>query len=112
MPTDTSEQLVGLLLMLLAGVQWASAIGTLCSVLADPAERQQFKEDVDALNDYMAENCVDAHLRQRLREYFHQTVVLRRHHATQKLLTQMSPCLLYTSPSPRDGLLSRMPSSA
>ena len=25
---------------------------------------------------------------------------------------QDSPCLLYTSPSPRDGLLSRMPSSA
>ena len=24
----------------------------------------------------------------------------------------MTPCLLYTSPSPRDGLLSRMPSSA
>ena len=24
----------------------------------------------------------------------------------------MQPCLLYTSPSPRDGLLSRMPSSA
>ena len=27
-------------------------------------------------------------------------------------LAQMSVCLLYTSPSPRDGLLSRMPSSA
>ena len=25
---------------------------------------------------------------------------------------QFSDCLLYTSPSPRDGLLSRMPSSA
>ena len=25
---------------------------------------------------------------------------------------QRKPCLLYTSPSPRDGLLSRMPSSA
>ena len=25
---------------------------------------------------------------------------------------QIEPCLLYTSPSPRDGLLSRMPSSA
>ena len=25
---------------------------------------------------------------------------------------QPQPCLLYTSPSPRDGLLSRMPSSA
>ena len=26
--------------------------------------------------------------------------------------TMAEPCLLYTSPSPRDGLLSRMPSSA
>ena len=26
--------------------------------------------------------------------------------------SQTHPCLLYTSPSPRDGLLSRMPSSA
>ena len=29
-----------------------------------------------------------------------------------KISLQMSNCLLYTSPSPRDGLLSRMPSSA
>ena len=28
------------------------------------------------------------------------------------LRLDMKPCLLYTSPSPRDGLLSRMPSSA
>ena len=27
-------------------------------------------------------------------------------------ITKVIPCLLYTSPSPRDGLLSRMPSSA
>ena len=27
-------------------------------------------------------------------------------------ITQYVDCLLYTSPSPRDGLLSRMPSSA
>ena len=27
-------------------------------------------------------------------------------------LDQVKSCLLYTSPSPRDGLLSRMPSSA
>ena len=27
-------------------------------------------------------------------------------------LSLIQPCLLYTSPSPRDGLLSRMPSSA
>ena len=30
----------------------------------------------------------------------------------QGKVTKSSPCLLYTSPSPRDGLLSRMPSSA
>ena len=30
----------------------------------------------------------------------------------QKDPTTKYPCLLYTSPSPRDGLLSRMPSSA
>ena len=28
------------------------------------------------------------------------------------VLSSVSSCLLYTSPSPRDGLLSRMPSSA
>ena len=30
----------------------------------------------------------------------------------EHLATQIESCLLYTSPSPRDGLLSRMPSSA
>ena len=32
--------------------------------------------------------------------------------SSQLLIRQMKDCLLYTSPSPRDGLLSRMPSSA
>ena len=32
--------------------------------------------------------------------------------ATKKKSANMFTCLLYTSPSPRDGLLSRMPSSA
>ena len=30
----------------------------------------------------------------------------------RNVITSYNPCLLYTSPSPRDGLLSRMPSSA
>ena len=33
-------------------------------------------------------------------------------HFEVRLPSQMTDCLLYTSPSPRDGLLSRMPSSA
>ena len=32
--------------------------------------------------------------------------------AISKALDELENCLLYTSPSPRDGLLSRMPSSA
>ena len=32
--------------------------------------------------------------------------------AIAKTLAMQGACLLYTSPSPRDGLLSRMPSSA
>ena len=31
---------------------------------------------------------------------------------SEKIIDKFSNCLLYTSPSPRDGLLSRMPSSA
>ena len=31
---------------------------------------------------------------------------------TKSLVNKVNACLLYTSPSPRDGLLSRMPSSA
>ena len=30
----------------------------------------------------------------------------------ENVINQIDTCLLYTSPSPRDGLLSRMPSSA
>ena len=34
------------------------------------------------------------------------------HDQAKSMMVITSPCLLYTSPSPRDGLLSRMPSSA
>ena len=34
------------------------------------------------------------------------------HFDDEKFLKSINTCLLYTSPSPRDGLLSRMPSSA
>ena len=33
-------------------------------------------------------------------------------YSEEKITSQIKSCLLYTSPSPRDGLLSRMPSSA
>ena len=38
--------------------------------------------------------------------------MIRRLDSAYKMWAKLKSCLLYTSPSPRDGLLSRMPSSA
>ena len=38
--------------------------------------------------------------------------VVKKHQRATRATMQGGICLLYTSPSPRDGLLSRMPSSA
>ena len=50
----------------------------------------------------------------KLREKSYESLGLRAGYSHQeaKKLAKDSFCLLYTSPSPRDGLLSRMPSSA
>ena len=43
----------------------------------------------------------------------HESFILREGWLNKGLYeVDRNPCLLYTSPSPRDGLLSRMPSSA
>ena len=39
-------------------------------------------------------------------------VAVGQHHRVGDVAVEAKTCLLYTSPSPRDGLLSRMPSSA
>ena len=40
------------------------------------------------------------------------TAILAQANASQQVVLQLLHCLLYTSPSPRDATLSRMPSSA
>ena len=42
----------------------------------------------------------------------HENYLMRRSTPFGDIVRHLTPCLLYTSPSPRDGLLSRMPSSA
>ena len=56
------------------------------------------KEEVDAM---IAAAVAEAHEADR--------ILMAKHNKTATII---SICLLYTSPSPRDGLLSRMPSSA
>ena len=50
-------------------------------------------------------------LRERLKEYYDLGARFTKWRAVYHI-SDKYPCLLYTSPSPRDGLLSRMPSSA
>ena len=45
-------------------------------------------------------------------EVFLNIVEVRKPETDAQLISESITCLLYTSPSPRDGLLSRMPSSA
>ena len=47
-----------------------------------------------------------------LAEQGHDVILLERGEIASEASGQNMGCLLYTSPSPRDGLLSRMPSSA
>ena len=42
----------------------------------------------------------------------HAPILLKGENPEETMLARITSCLLYTSPSPRDGLLSRMPSSA
>ena len=46
------------------------------------------------------------------RDPLHEDKDNERYGDMSEMLSRIEPCLLYTSPSPRDGLLSRMPSSA
>ena len=61
--------------------------------------------ELDARREHLADIAA---VLARLHMYAIDSVMLREHSAR----TQVDICLLYTSPSPRDGLLSRMPSSA
>ena len=86
-------------LVTLDTVEWMQRLDDIQRLLQNTVKRR-FSRGQDQLG----------HLRARLR---HPGVVLAQQ---QQLLSgqqqRLNSCLLYTSPSPRDGLLSRMPSSA
>ena len=63
-----------------------------------------FKKVEDAVN------LVDIMVKDNCAEFGHALQMVK--HDETPILDKFFYCLLYTSPSPRDGLLSRMPSSA
>ena len=77
-----------LLLTVFAGVVLSTTIGAGTPIYLDSLEQLAFNASIDRL-DAPSVNITNV-----------------------EILATSKSCLLYTSPSPRDGLLSRMPSSA
>ena len=86
--------------------------------------RAEFEEQLDASIDNERRKVIEARLRAEFEAELGPNVKERFKHARKRLMQEirdelvatfeadLDDCLLYTSPSPRDGLLSRMPSSA
>ena len=60
----------------------------------------------------MAFHLIDMDTWERREHYYYYKDFLKVRYNLNIQVDITEPCLLYTSPSPRDGLLSRMPSSA
>ena len=92
----------------LTNVEFSSA-GTISEKFDDPMDRRAaavLEEHGYRFHDHMAQRITAAQL-----ESADLVVAMEDSHI-RSVLELASDCLLYTSPSPRDGLLSRMPSSA
>ena len=88
----------------------------------NPDDIESFDEAVNAYRTGVTQNIseefrplIDQSMNQMIssaRSQVHQSQTAKNLKNADDTLIRSSPCLLYTSPSPRDGLLSRMPSSA
>ena len=93
-PHTWKERVICVVVMLIGSVLWGQLIGTFCSVVATfNPEAAEFRRTMDELNRFMRLEGLDSAMRQRLREYFHQTKHLRLTLAHRHLLQQMSPHL-------------------
>ena len=91
---NTSEQCIGVVLTLFGGLLWSNVIAQFCGLIATlEIDIAEFRRTIDSLNIFMQENHFPSEMRQRLREYFHQTKHLRKSTNQQLLINQMSPML-------------------
>ena len=73
---------------------------------------EQVDDRIDEAVQYFCQYHTDGVERMYLKYLVTEADITRMTTDSSESITQGSVCLLYTSPSPRDGLLSRMPSSA
>ena len=88
------EQMITAVLMLGGGFIWGQVIGTFCGIITsfDP-HGAEFRRNMDDLNSFMSNKQLPTEMRQRLREYFHQTKHLQQAIAQTHLYRLMSPSL-------------------
>ena len=80
--------------MLVGSVLWGQVVGTIVSIISTfNPEASEFRRTMDELNRFLRTNHIEYTMRQRLREYFHQTKHIRLTQANHHLIRQMSPQL-------------------
>jgi potassium voltage-gated channel Eag-related subfamily H protein 7 len=80
--------------MLIGAITWAYIIGSTCGIVATlDVETMQFRQTMDQLNAFMADELIPQALRRELRGYFHQARTLQAASAQKSLLDHMSPML-------------------
>jgi CRP-like cAMP-binding protein len=94
-PKTDEERGYIIVVMLLGGAVYAYAVGSVCSIVAnmDPL-KNEFKNDMDDLNDYMSACKLPKDLRDRLRKYMHFAYGKRRTEHQRDLLDKLSPSLV------------------
>ena len=78
----------------------------------DTKNRQNSIDDIDAFTHQEFQIKMQKHFEEGMKLYKEMLDASIAKECARFVLPLACPCLLYTSPSPRDGLLSRMPSSA
>ena len=94
MPFNPTEQILCACIMLISGMLWGYLIGTFCGLAAGLSPViKAFREDLSSLNSFMSEHGLPSETRFRMREYFHQTIHLRKLGVQKVLLENLSPAM-------------------
>jgi hypothetical protein len=82
------------LMMLLGSLAFAYLVGSFCGLAANLSpEVVSFRQDLTNLNHFLNQNHIPDETRYRLREYMHQSLVLRRAAGGEGLLRKLTPRL-------------------
>jgi hypothetical protein len=91
---NPTEQILCTLIMLLSGMLWGYLVGTFCGLAAGLSPMiKMFREDLSAMNHFMAAHGLPSQTRFRMREYVHQTLPLRQIAVERQLLDNLSPAM-------------------